>query len=136
MKNIIFLKSAIISVLFVTFGITFGGWTSNNEVSAQSNNQENSQVLAELIANLTQAQNTVSSNNSTVATAQLTAIIGELSDILGKITTDNDGQYLDTHTHFFTHNGHTHADHHSHHESWTEKHHIFDPSNCKPGRMC
>ena len=145
MKNIIFLKSAIISVLFVTFGITFGGWTSNNEVSAQSNNQENSQVLAELIANLTQAQNTISSNNSTVATAQLTAIIGKLSDILGKITTDNDGQYLDTHTHFFTHNGHTHtvththphhADHHSHHESWTEKHHIFDPSNCKPGRMC
>jgi len=118
---------------------------SNNEVSAQSNNQENSQVLAELIANLTQAQNTVSSNNSTVATAQLTAIIGELSDILGKITTDNDGQYLDEHAHLFTHNGHTHtvthihphhADHHSHHQSWTEKHYIFDPSNCKPGRMC
>ena len=43
-------------MLFVTFGITFGGWISNNEVSAQSNNQENDQVLAELIANLTQAQ--------------------------------------------------------------------------------
>ena len=98
-----------------------------------------------MIANLTQAQNTVSNSNSTVATAQLTTIIGELSDILGKITTDNDGQYLDEHTPLFTHNGHTHtvthphphhADHHSHHQSWTEKHHIFDPSNCKPGRMC
>ena len=43
MKNIIFLNSAIISVLFITFGISFGGWTSNNEVSAQTNNQENSQ---------------------------------------------------------------------------------------------
>lgn len=145
MKNNIPLKLAIMPMLFVTFGITFGGWTANNEVSAQTNNQENSQIPAQLIANLTQAQNTVSSDNSTVATAQLTAVIGELSDILGKITTDNNGQYLDEHTHFFTHKGHTHtvththphhADHHSHHPSWTEKHHIFDPSNCKPGRMC
>ncbi len=145
MKNIIFLNSAIISVLFITFGISFGGWTLNSEVSAQTNNQENSHVLAQLIENLTQAQNTVSSDNSTVATTQLTAIIGELSDILGKITTDNNGQYLDEHTHFFTHKEHTHtvththphhSDHHSHHQSWTEKHHIFDTSNCKPGRMC
>jgi archaellum component FlaF (FlaF/FlaG flagellin family) len=145
MKKIIFLNSAIISVLFITFGISFGGWTSNNEVSAQTNNQENSQVLAQLIQNLTQAQNTVSTDNSTVSTTQLTAIIGELSDILGKITTDNNGQYLDEHTHFFTHKDHTHtvththphhSDHHSHHQSWTEKHHIFDPGNCKPGRMC
>ena len=145
MKNIIFLNSAIISVLFITFGISFGGWTSNNEVSAQTNNQENSQVLAQLIQNLTQAQNTVSSDNSTVATTQLTAIIGELSDMLGKITTDNNGQYLDEHTHHISHKDHAHtvththphhSDHHSHHQSWTEKHHIFDPSNCKPGRMC
>jgi archaellum component FlaF (FlaF/FlaG flagellin family) len=145
MKNIIFLNSGIISVLFITFGISFGGWTSNSEVSAQTNNQENSQVLAQLIENLTQAQNTVSSDNSTVATTQLTSIIGELSDILGKITTDNNGPYLDEHTHFFTHKDHTHtvththphhSDHHSHHQSWTEKHHIFDPSNCKPGLMC
>jgi hypothetical protein len=132
-------------MLFITFGITFGGWTSNNEVSAQTNNQENSQILAQLISNLTQAQNTVSSSNSTAATPQLTAIIGELSDILGKITTDNNGQYLDEHTHVFNHKGHAHtvththphhADHHSHHQSWTEKHHIFDPSDCKPGLMC
>jgi hypothetical protein len=138
MKNIIFLNSAIVSMLFITFGISFGGWTLNSEVSAQTNNQENSQ-------DLTQAQNTVSSDNSTVATTQLTSIIGELSDILGKITTDNNGQYLDEHTHFFTHKDHTHtvththphhSDHHSHHPSWTEKHHIFDPSNCKPGLMC
>jgi hypothetical protein len=47
-------------MLFVTFGITFGGWTAYNEVSVQTNNQENSQALAQLIANLTQAQNTVS----------------------------------------------------------------------------
>lgn len=82
-----------------------------------------------MIANLTQAQNTVSSDNSTVATAQLTAVIGELSDILGKITTDNNGPYLEEHAHFFTHKGHTHtvtqthphhADQHTHHPSWTK----------------
>lgn len=97
-----------------------------------------------MISNLTQAQSAVSNNNSSLATTQLTSIIGELSDILGKITTENDGQHLDEHTHFFTHKDHTHtvththphhSDHHSHH-SWTEKHHIFDPSDCKPGLMC
>jgi len=77
---------------------------------------------------------------------QLTSIIGELSDILGKVTTDENGQYLDGHTHFFSHKGHTHtvthkhphnADHHHHdHGNWFERHHIFNPSDCKPGRMC
>lgn len=63
---------------------------------------------------------------------QLTYIIGELSDILGKVTTDENGQYLDGHTHFFSHKGHTHtvthkhphnADHHHHdHGNWFERH--------------
>lgn len=147
MKTIIFfLGFALISMLFAGFGATFEN-LKNFEASAQASdsNDENTRILDQLITNLTQAQSTVSNNNSELATTQLTAIIGELSDIIGKITTDNNGKYLDTHTHFFNHKGnahtvtHTHphhADHHSHHESWTEKHHIFDPSNCKPGLMC
>lgn len=118
-----------------------------SDVFAQTtgSNNENTKALEQLAQNLTLAQNTISNNNSELATSQLTAIIGELSDIIGKITTDNNGQYLDTHTHYFTHKGHVHtvthahphhADHHGHHESWTEKHHIFDPKNCKPGLMC
>jgi hypothetical protein len=75
----------------------------------------------------------------------LTGIVGELSDILGKVTTDENGQHLDEHTHFFNHKGHTHtithehphnADHYHHHEDWTTRHHIFNPNDCKPGRMC
>lgn len=134
-------------MLLITFAATTESGNLKFEVFAQTtgSNNENAKVLEQLVQNLTQAQSTVSNNNSELATTQLTAIIGELSDIIGKITTDNDGQYLDTHTHYFTHKGHVHtvththphhADHHGHHESWTEKHHIFDPKNCKPGLMC
>ncbi len=150
MKTITYFGFALISMLFVGFGASFEN-LKNYEASAQSSssssssNEENTRVLEQLVTNLTQAQNTVSNNNSELATTQLTAIIGELSDIIGKIATNNDGQYLDTHTHYINHHGHAHtvththphhADHHSHHESWTEKHHIFDPSHCKPGLMC
>lgn len=148
MKTIIYFGFALISMLFVGFGASFENlriYEASAQSSSSSSNEENTRVLEQLVTNLTQAQNTVSNNNSELATTQLTAIIGELSDIIGKITTKNDGQYLDTHTHFTNHKGHTHtvththphhADHHSHHESWTEKHHIFDPSHCKPGLMC
>jgi len=146
MKNIILLSSALISMLFVTSGLTFETANLKYEAFAQTNNNGNAQVLEQLISNLTQAQSTVSNNDSSAATTQLTTIIAELSDILGKITTDNDGKHLDEHTHFFTHKDHVHtvthshphhSDHHSHsHQSWTEKHHIFDPNDCAPGRMC
>jgi C-terminal processing protease CtpA/Prc len=146
MKTIIVTGFVLISMLFIGFGASFEN-LKRLEASAQadSSNNDNTQILDQLITNLTQAQNTVSNNNSELATTQLTSIIGELSDIIGKITTDDDGKYLDTHTHFFNHKGHAHtvththphhADHHSHHESWFDKHHIFDPSNCKPGLMC
>ena len=149
MKTIIVIGFALISMLSVGFGASFENM-KNFEASAQvssssSGNEDNTRILDQLITNLTQAQNTVSNNNSELATAQLTSIIGELSDIIGKITTDNDGKYLDTHTHVVNHKGHAHtvththphhADHHSHHESWFDKHHIYDPSHCKPGLMC
>ena len=69
---------------------------------------------------------------------QLTAIIGELSDILGKVTTDENGENLDEHTHVFVHKGHTHtvthnhphhADHH-HHDDWTDS-----ASHIQPERL-
>lgn len=146
MKSIIFTGFVLVSMLFAGVGTSFENLKSF-EASAQSdsNNEENTRILDQLITNLTQAQNTVSSNNTELTTTQLTSIIGELSDLLGKITTDNNGKYLDTHTHFTNHNGHAHtvththphhSDHHSHHESWFDKHHIYDPSNCKPGLMC
>jgi ABC-type Zn2+ transport system substrate-binding protein/surface adhesin len=74
----------------------------------------------------------------------MTAIIGELCDTLGKVTTDENGENMDEHTYVFGHKGHTHtvthkhphhADHH-HHEDLTDRHYIFNPNNCKPGRMC
>ena len=147
MKTIIVIGFALISMLSVGFGASFEN-LKNFEASAQgssSDNADNTQILDQLITNLTQAQNTVSNNNSELATTQLTSIIGELSDIIGKITADNDGKYLDTHTHVFNHKGHVHTvthnhphhnDHHGHHENWFDKHHIYDPSNCKPGLMC
>jgi len=138
---------ALMPLLFITYGASTESGSLKSDAFAQTtvSSNENAKVLEQLVQNLTQAQSTVSNNDSELATTQLTAIIGELSDIIGKIATNNNGQYLDTHTHYFTHKGHVHtvththphhADHHSHHESWTEKHHIFDPKNCKPGLMC
>ncbi|HET6590623.1 MAG TPA: hypothetical protein VFG45_10720 [Candidatus Nitrosocosmicus sp.] len=147
MKISLYYFVAIIPMLLVFYGATTESGNVRFDAFAQTaeNSNENAKVLEQLVQNLTQAQSSVSNNDSGLATTQLTAIIGELSDIIGKITTDNSGQYLDTHTHYFTHKDHVHtvththphhADHHSHHESWTEKHHIFDPKNCKPGLMC
>jgi hypothetical protein len=91
---------------------------------------------------LTQAREAIASGNTTSSTAQLTAIIGQLSDILGTVTSDPNGEATDEHTHFFVHKGHTHTvththpHHPSHHHDWFERHHIFNPSDCKPGRMC
>lgn len=145
MKNIIISSSILLLVTLVTFGLTFENQNLPQNAYAQNNNDENTQVLEQLISNLTKAKNTVSGNDSSVTTPQLTAIIGELSDIIGKITSDNTGQYHDVHTHIFTHKDHPHTvthshshneGHHSKHPSWFEKHHEADPSKCKPGLMC
>ena len=130
--------------LFSTAGIPQGAWITSSSVNAQSDSSNQTAVIDQLVSNLSQAKEAIGSGNSTAETVQLTAIIGELSDILGKMTTDENGENLDEHTHVFVHNGHTHtvthkhphhADHH-HHEDWTDRHHIFNPNDCKPGLMC
>jgi hypothetical protein len=55
--------------------------------------------IGQLILNITQARDAIASGNSTDATLQLTSIIGELSNTLGIMTSDQDGQYLDHLTH-------------------------------------
>lgn len=147
MKNYNFILAGLLAAVFL-FGSNAapqGVWTSSNPVNAQMDSSNQTAVIDQLVSNLNQAKEAVGSGNSTAVTMQLTAIIGELSDILGKVTTD-DGENNDEHTHFFTHKGHTHtvthkhphhADHHHHDNgNWFEKHHIYDPSDCKPGLMC
>ena len=132
--------------LFSTTAIPQGIWISSGPVNAQMVSGNQTATLDQLVANLSQAKEAVGSGNSTAVTTQLTAIIGELSDILGKVTTDENGDNSDEHTHVFEHKGHIHtvthkhphhADHHHHDNgNWFEKHHIFNPNDCKPGRMC
>jgi hypothetical protein len=130
--------------LFATTAVPQGVWISSDPVNAQSDSGNQTAVIDQLVSNLSQAKEAVGNGNSTAVTMQLTAIIGELSDILGKVTTDENGENLDEHTHVFVHKGHTHtvthnhphhADHH-HHDDWTDRHHIFNPRDCKPGLMC
>lgn len=145
MKNNYYVLGLVVTaLLFSTGAMSMAIRPAEYSTYAQEDNTNQTLVLDQLASNLSQAKAAVASGNSTVVTMQLTGIIGELSDILGKITTDENGQYLDEHTHFFTHNGHTHtvthkhphnADHH-HHGDWFERHHIFNPSDCKPGLMC
>ncbi len=130
--------------LFATTAVPQGVWISSDPVNAQMDSGNQTAVIDQLVSNLSQAKEAVGNGNSTAVTMQLTAIIGELSDILGKVTTDENGENLDEHTHVFVHKGHTHtvthnhphhADHH-HHDDWTDRHHIFNPRDCKPGFMC
>jgi hypothetical protein len=148
MKNYSFILVGVLAAgfLFAANTMPLGIWISSNPVQAQSDSSNQTAVLDQLVSNLTLAKEAVAGGNSTAVTMQLTDIIGELSDILGKVTTDENGQNLDEHTHFFTHkeNTHTvthkhphHADHHHHdHGNWFEKHYIYGPSDCKPGLMC
>jgi hypothetical protein len=144
MNNNYILIPAVVSILTGIFsGMLSGIWSSAGPAYAQTTiNQTTATALEQLTSNLTQARDAVASRNSTVATAQLSGMIGELSDILGGITTDNTGANTDTHTHFFVHNGHVHSvthkhpHHPSHHHDWFETHHEFNPSDCKPGLMC
>ena len=76
-----------VGALFLT-GILSGMGTSDGPAYAQTINQTSAATIDQLTANLTQAKQAIASGNTTATTAQLTAIIGELSDILGKVTTD------------------------------------------------
>jgi hypothetical protein len=131
----------LVGALFLT-GILPGMWTSDAPAYAQTNNQTTAETIDQLTSNLTQAKQAIASGNTTATTAQLTAIIGELSDILGTVTSNQNAANTDEHTHFFTHKGHTHTvthkhpHHPSHHHDWFERNHIFNPSDCTPGLMC
>ena len=136
--------TTVVTLFFLT-GMLSGVWFSGGRAFAQtinSNNQTTATSIDQLTSNLTAARESIASGNTTATTAQLTAIIGELSDILGTVTSDTDGAATDEHTHFFTHKGdthtvtHKHPHHPSHHHDWFERHHIFNPSDCKPGLMC
>jgi hypothetical protein len=128
--------------LFLLTGILSGIQASTGPAHAQTNNQTTAATIDQLTSNLTQAKQSIASGNTNATTAQLTAIIGELSDIMGTVTSDKNAAHIDEHTHFFTHKGHTHTvthkhpHHPSHHHDWFETHHIFNPSDCKPGQMC
>jgi hypothetical protein len=130
-----------VGALFLT-GLLSGMWTLAGPVDAQANNQTTAETIDQLTANLTQAKQAIASGNTTATTVQLTAIIGELSDILGTVTSDQNAANTDEHTHFFTHKGHTHTvthkhpHHPTHHHDWFERNHIFNPSDCTPGLMC
>jgi outer membrane murein-binding lipoprotein Lpp len=136
--------TTVVTLFFLT-GMLSVVWFSGSSAFAQtinSNNQTTATSIDQLTSNLTAARESIASGNTTATTAQLTAIIGELSDILGTVTSDTDGAATDEHTHFFTHKDdthtvtHKHPHHPSHHHDWFEKHHIFNPSDCKPGLMC
>jgi hypothetical protein len=111
---------------------------SNPEVLAQSETTLADRVLSYI----TEAETSITAGNTTDASDKLGLAVAELSNLIGEITSD-DGRYNDTHTHSVTHNGktthlvHTHPHHaNHHHDNWFHQHHIFNPSNCKPGLMC
>jgi hypothetical protein len=152
-KRLFLLPTLAAAIVFFSFGTAGSGsgtlpkpdivsvyaQTYNNNNNSTNNQTAN---LDQLSSNLTQAREAISAGNSTEATAQLTGIIGELSDTIARITSDQNGQYQDEHTHVFTHKDHTHTVTHkhphnnNHHQDWTDRHHIFNPSHCPPGRMC
>jgi hypothetical protein len=146
MRNNNFILAGVLAAvsLFASTVMPQGIWISSDPVYAQMDSSNQTAVIDQLVSNLRQAKESVGSGNFTAVTMQLTAIIGELSDILGKVTTDENAENLDEHTHLLVHKGHTHtvthkhphhADHH-YHEDWTDRHHVFNPNNCKPGLLC
>src|ERR687898_500830 len=104
------------AALFLT-GVLSGILNPANPANAQTNNQTAAATIDQLTSNLTQAREAIASGNTTATTAQLTAIIGQLSDILGTVTSDPNGEATDDHTLFFVHKGHTVTHTHPHHPS-------------------
>lgn len=149
MNNHLLLIPILAAIVFFSFETVDTIMPKSGSVSVyaqtDNNNNNNNQTanLGQLEANLTQAREALSSGgNSTETIAQLTSIIGELSDQIATLTSEQNAQYQEEHTHVFTHKDHTHTvthkHHHNnnHHQDWTERHHIFNPSHCTPGLMC
>ena len=90
----------VAATMFATSAFS-GAWPSSlSTVYAQaSNNSSQAMAVDQLASNLTQAREAIASGNTT---AQLTAIIGQLSDILGTVTSDPNGEATDEHTHFLS----------------------------------
>lgn len=147
MNNQLILLPILAAIVFFSFGTSSSIPKSDlASVYAQmddNNNNNQTANLGQLEANLTQAREALSAGgNSTETIAQLTSIIGELSDQIATLTSEQNAQYQDEHTHVFTHKDHTHTVTHkhphnnNHHQDWTERHHIFNPSHCTPGLLC
>jgi hypothetical protein len=129
-------------VLSCTLAMMFG--PSYIAVQAQNSGttQGEATIADTVMSYITQAESAVASGNTTAASDRLGQAIAELSTLIGIITSE-DGRHTDTHTHTITHEGNTHHITHTHshnndhhHDNWFQRHHIFDPSNCKPGLMC
>lgn len=147
MNNHLILLPILAAIVFFSFG-TSSSIPKSYPVSVyaqmdDNNNNNQTASLGQLEANLTQAREALSAGgNSTETIAQLTSIIGELSDQIATLTSEQNAQYHEEHTHVFTHKDHTHTVTHkhphnnNHHQDWTERHHIFNPSHCTPGLMC
>lgn len=147
MNKQLILLPVLTAIMFFSFW-TFSSTPKSDlaSVYAQIDNSSNNQQASnfgQLEANLTQAREALAGGgNSTESIAQLTSIIGELSDQIAALTSEQNAQYHEEHTHVFTHKDHTHTVTHkhphnnNHHQDWTERHHIFNPSHCTPGLMC
>ncbi len=147
MDKQLILLPVLTAIMFFSFW-TFSSTPKSDlaSVYAQIDNSSNNQQASnfgQLEANLTQAREALAGGgNSTESIAQLTSIIGELSDQIAALTSEQNAQYHEEHTHVFTHKDHTHTVTHkhphnnNHHQDWTERHHIFNPSHCTPGLMC
>ena len=125
MVNNKFILAGVLATVFLfsTTAIPQGIWISSGPVNAHMDSANQTATLDQLVANLSQAKEAVGSGNSTAVTMQLTAIIGELSDILGKVTTDENGENSDEQTHVFEHKGHTHTVTHKHPHHADHHHH-------------
>ena len=74
--------------LFLLTGILSGIQASTGPAHAQTINQTTAATIDQLTSNLTQAKQSIATGNANATTTQLTAIIGELSDILGTVTSE------------------------------------------------
>jgi hypothetical protein len=134
-----FVLFCTLALIFVPSFLVVQAQTSGTNTAAT---QEEATIADTVMSYITQAESAVASGNTTAASDRLGQAIAELSTLIGIITSE-DGRHTDTHTHTITHEGNTHHITHTHphnndhhHDNWFQSHHIFNPSNCKPGLMC
>jgi long-subunit fatty acid transport protein len=137
----------ILISLIVSGTITILAASSFYVVQAQTSGtstttQGEADIADTVMSYITQAESALATGNSTAASDRLGQAIAELSTLIG-IITSGEGRHTDTHTHTITHEGNTHHITHTHphnqdhhHNNWFHSHHIFNPSDCKPGLMC